>query len=147
MSAKGIQAGDVGGKSDAYVTVAYGNTVAGKTKPITSLTPVWNETFKVRVSEPDALQPIKFTLFDQDTLSKDDSLGHFTVNPAELTTKPGEWAIDRAFPIQTGGEADGGTMHVLLAYIPSGANVTLKTPVPSQEPPKAKLTGTLHLHV
>jgi Ca2+-dependent lipid-binding protein len=88
--------------TDAYVEVRFGDLETQRTSVCRkSLNPVWNEDFRLEVSDDVMLQdePLELKVFDYDAISADDSIGTvmLDLNPllaAESTGQLAGW-----FPI------------------------------------------------
>ena len=90
--------------SDPYAIIYWGGEKCGRTKTIPkNLSPVWNETFKIKASSDHMQQllhgdpkysVIDIVIFDDDKLNKDDALGtvslplNFNDDPTNL---PSSW--------------------------------------------------------
>ncbi|KAL7720795.1 C2 domain-containing protein [Entamoeba marina] len=110
IAARGIKAADITGTSDGYVKFETKQTKKMKTKVAKpSLNPVWNETFKVKVTPGEV---IKFDVFDHDRFSKDDDLGHAKFTVPQLNA--GEIYYD-ILPI-----SEKGYLYVSLTFISGG---------------------------
>ncbi|KAG8739889.1 hypothetical protein FRC10_005023 [Ceratobasidium sp. 414] len=86
--AVGLKAGDLGGRSDPYVTLTFARL--GKplfsTRIISGCSPVWEETAMVLVG-PDATavrEKLSFQIWDSDRVSADDVLGTVEIDIATL---------------------------------------------------------------
>ena len=110
VQARGIVGKDSGGlfskkkSSDPYAIIYWGGEKCGRTKTISkNLSPVWNETFKIKASSDHMQQllhgdpkysVIDIVIFDDDKLNKDDALGtvslplNFNDDPTNL---PSSW--------------------------------------------------------
>ena len=69
----------MGGKSDPYTVVKYGDQEFRTATIKKTLTPEWNEEFVIDTAE-DGEKQIVFEVKDQDGVGKDESLGRTTVD-------------------------------------------------------------------
>eukprot|EP01122_Echinamoeba_exundans_P015765 TRINITY_DN7650_c0_g1_i1.p1 TRINITY_DN7650_c0_g1~~TRINITY_DN7650_c0_g1_i1.p1 ORF type:complete len:121 (-),score=28.64 TRINITY_DN7650_c0_g1_i1:134-496(-) len=80
ISAKGLYAADVNGKSDPYCTVQVGheyhwiNKINKTHKKKETLSPEWNETFDMSANSQDK-DVVKFSVLDHDLIGSDETLG------------------------------------------------------------------------
>ncbi|ELP94096.1 hypothetical protein EIN_184530 [Entamoeba invadens IP1] len=83
ISARNIEAGDVGGTSDGYVKFEIGGKKMKTKIAPPSINPVWNEKFQIKANP---LETLKLEVYDHDTFSKDDSLGNATLVIPQMAT-------------------------------------------------------------
>jgi Ca2+-dependent lipid-binding protein len=80
----------------------FGPAKLGQTGVVTSLNPEWNARFDVEIyARRGQLSPLRFELFDKDTLTGDDALGLVELDITPCLEAPGTWAIDGDYKLQS----------------------------------------------
>jgi len=116
-SASGLRKADLLGKSDPYVVATVGDSgYKSKTKLVT-LDPVWNETFRVYVRDPEE-QVLKLNVMDFDLVGSDDTLGTAITTLKEICSSR-TWT-ELELPVQDmgGAEGGGGTIKIEAKFFP-----------------------------
>lgn len=103
---RNLKAADSNGLSDPYAKLLIGGQKFKSGIVKKTLNPAWNQTFSgIVYSSGDR---IRVDVWDHDTWSKDDPLGHVEVPIAQLElNKP----VDRWYPLTAG---DKGEVHLIL---------------------------------
>lgn len=83
VKAKDLVAKDVMGSSDPYVEVKVGNAKAKTDVKKQTLKPEWNSVFAFD-SKANAAQTVEISVWDKDTVTKDDFLGYIAFEVAEI---------------------------------------------------------------
>jgi phosphatidylserine decarboxylase len=85
IEAKGLPKLDRLGKCDPYVLVEFGSSFRFQTQTIkNTCDPKWEENFRIAVKQTEEHYDIKFSVFDRDTVKKDQFIGVFSLSVDEL---------------------------------------------------------------
>ena len=132
LSAAGLKAADLNGKSDPYAVLSLGGKKHKSTVVSKTLSPRWDETFSFEGTLGDLTsEPLQLELFDKDRITRDDSLGMASVSLRDLLT-----VREKALDVQLSGK---GSVSLVITWTAHGD-------APPQVDPALLHTGTWTAH-
>jgi hypothetical protein len=133
-SASGLRKADLFGKSDPYVVATVGdNGFSSKTKLVT-LDPVWNETFRVYVSDPNE-QILKLNVMDFDLVGSHDTLGTAITSLRDICKSDKKTELELPVQDMGGAEGGGGTIKLDVRYFPFAKDSAVKSTSEAEKGP------------
>jgi len=87
LEAIGVPPMDLNGHADPYVVVTFGAKSMKTSIKKFTLSPKWNDRFRILVHKDEAAYDLEFTLWDWDYASKDDRIGSCTLPLTVITAK------------------------------------------------------------
>ena len=90
------------------------------------LEPSWNEEFKINLHK--VSERLRFSVWDDDTMNKDDKVGWADISCEELVRNAGKVTTEKTLKlVKKGGEFQG-VLSVSFEFLPRGGNFSLLTP-------------------
>ena len=115
-------------KTDAFVKVTLepsGDELYRTQTIQDDLEPSWNEEFKINLHK--VSERLRFSVWDDDTVSKDDKVGWVDISCEDLVRNAGRVTEKTLDLVKKGGKVQG-MLTVSFEFLPRGGNIALLTP-------------------